>query len=257
LAAVDRAMKVELQAELARMMKDEQGKVDLDRFRACFPQVVELMTVVAKRKKEQEAHEAAQQRRQEAQEAYLRTPRGRLERAYGTYVIVKLCHEECRGYLSVYINDVELERARSAVSAIEAALLKEEPMLDTEAAWQQANKMRRLDQANQQGCNSFLRDLLCMAPSAPTPPKDFGRRERPSADMSKPREEKREALQPICNFADLDRLDMDTKRQRVTDCEATLRRRAADGTLCVGFSDDTMGECLEMQREIKERFPPY
>ena len=47
------------------------------------------------------------------------------------YVAIKRCYDARLGYLLVFINEVELERARSAMAAIEAGALKEEPTLQT------------------------------------------------------------------------------------------------------------------------------
>jgi hypothetical protein len=48
----------ELKTALARMMKGEQGQVNLDTFKACFPQMVELMKVTANQKKQEETQQA-------------------------------------------------------------------------------------------------------------------------------------------------------------------------------------------------------
>jgi hypothetical protein len=48
----------ELKAALARMIRSEQGQVNLDTFKACFPQMVELMKVTPNQKKQEETQQA-------------------------------------------------------------------------------------------------------------------------------------------------------------------------------------------------------
>ena len=50
--------------------------------------------------------------------------------AYAAYSIVQLCHQAREGYAGVYINDVELERARSASKALEKAAIAKDPTLE-------------------------------------------------------------------------------------------------------------------------------
>jgi hypothetical protein len=45
------------------------------------------------------------------------------------------------GYQLVYINEVELERAKHAANSIEASALKEDSSIDTSNTWQEATRL--------------------------------------------------------------------------------------------------------------------
>jgi hypothetical protein len=121
------------------------------------------------------ANNEAAHRQAEAQAArneWLSHPVNALSVAYGQYRIVTRCHEARDGYLVVYINDVEMERAKSAVTSIEAAMLKADPSIDTAATWNKvvANGIPTLQTYQ---CQDFYKTLLQGAPRVPVT-KDFG-----------------------------------------------------------------------------------
>jgi hypothetical protein len=99
--------------------------------------------------------------KQEAAIAESKKPVNRLFVAYQLYSNVQFCHEVRQGYLSVWINDVELERARLVTKAIEKVALAETPDLDTDAMWRKALKVAKDFNANQDHalrcCNSCWR----------------------------------------------------------------------------------------------------
>ena len=64
---------------------------------------------------------------------------------YRFYALVKYCHEIREGYLSVYINNVEMRRADKAIRAIVQKAVSEYNSIDTDKIWNLA-----LRQANNQ-----------------------------------------------------------------------------------------------------------
>jgi hypothetical protein len=112
-----------------------------------------------------------------------------LRRSYTNYILVKLCYEERRGYLSVYISDPEMARAKDAVSAIENALLsrgvdaarKDElwTSADTAARSRVAQLLRtdRLAHVARDECQSSFEALMTtwqsLDPNAGATKKDF------------------------------------------------------------------------------------
>src|SRR5438270_4980626 len=61
-----------------------------------------------------------------------------LQAAYKNYAIVKYCNEVRRGYVAVYINEIELARARTAIKAIEENAIAKNRNLNTDALWRSA-----------------------------------------------------------------------------------------------------------------------
>lgn len=82
---------------------------------------------------EQAAAEAAQER---ARIAAL--PSNRLRTGYAAFAHVNWCHDVRDGYAYKYINDVELERAKTAVKAIVEQTTKEDTSINTDEIWQKA-----------------------------------------------------------------------------------------------------------------------
>jgi hypothetical protein len=94
-------------------------------------------------------------------------PINRLESAYSAYQIVQRCYEA----MSVYIRAIQLERARRAVSAIEAAALAEDPSINSDEVWQRVARQRVRDEPA--WCMASFTYLINAAPPSP-PVKDFG-----------------------------------------------------------------------------------
>lgn len=68
----------------------------------------------------------------------LETAKSVLLLGYDYYVRVQACHTVRQGYLVVWINDVEMDRARRAVKALEQVYTKQYLSIDTTALFQQA-----------------------------------------------------------------------------------------------------------------------
>jgi len=144
-----------------------------DQFISCFPQGWEFAKATQQAKKEFEMRQ--EKARQEA-EIEAAKPVNRLRQAYFDYMVVKRCYDVRLGYQLVYINEVELERAKRAVNTIEASALKEDSSIDTGNAWQEGIRMIETSQryVEQYFCQKTFNDLLSAAPYSP-PVKDFGR----------------------------------------------------------------------------------
>lgn len=90
-----------------------------------------------------------------------------LGNAYRVYAFIKYCHEIHRGYLVVYVNDIELDRAREKIKAIEAPFIAAQPDLDTKEVFDGAAKslsdqvgLSRFMSVDGQTCHMALRQLL-------------------------------------------------------------------------------------------------
>jgi hypothetical protein len=67
------------------------------------------------------------------------------------------------GYLLVFVNDIELDRARQAVKASERQLQEKDPNLNTTAIWNEASKQTSLPIGPDQ-CKRTLGNLLNSSP---------------------------------------------------------------------------------------------
>jgi hypothetical protein len=113
---------------------------------ACFP---ELGTLIAM---------------QQAARAEYNRPVNKLFRAYELYSNVDFCHQHRQGYAYIWINDVEKERARTAVKALERAALAEQADLDTDYVWQKALQAAKGTSLDGNLCQEALHTLLSMSP---------------------------------------------------------------------------------------------
>ena len=90
-----------------------------------------------------------------------------LGNAYRVYAFVKYCNKIREGYLIVYVNDVELDRAREKIKAIEAPFVAANPGLGTKEVFDGATKslsdqvgLSRFMSVDGQTCHLALRQLL-------------------------------------------------------------------------------------------------
>jgi hypothetical protein len=130
------------------------------------------------RKMELQKREAARQheewqRRQEEARIEAAKPVNRLRLLYANYKYVKLCYATRLGYLVVWINDVEMDRTKTAVSAIERELLSQDPSLNTRDLWNAVGEPRP-QHVEEHVCRQTYSQVLSLAPAAPMP-KDFGK----------------------------------------------------------------------------------
>ena len=69
-------------------------------------------------------------------EAITASPQDKLYEAYRKYIYVKYCNETRQGYLVVWVNEVELDRARTRVKAIEDDVKAEKPQIIPDRLYQ-------------------------------------------------------------------------------------------------------------------------
>jgi len=162
-------------------VRQAMEKAGRDTWRACFPDFMVLLDEVAKRKAAVEdevaRRKAAEAKAREEAAAEAKKPVNRLRLAYKRYAYVKLCNEVRQGYLVVYINDIELDRARTAVKAVENHAVDEDKSLDTDALWKAANKELKGELVGRDTCQATFNDLLqqsaSVRPEDNVMPKDF------------------------------------------------------------------------------------
>jgi hypothetical protein len=103
----------------------------------------------------------------------MRRPVNVLKGAYAAYSILQLCHQVREGYLATDINDVELQRARTATKAIEQELIAKDPTIDPDKLFAEADKYARnkfsglLTVHRRTYCRSALDELLSSSPVSP------------------------------------------------------------------------------------------
>lgn len=161
----------------ARLRCDELKRAEAARFEAAKREYEAQRRIEeAKRKEEMERLRKMEEERRAAQAAEakeMRKPINRLRRAYSQYMYVRSCYRERQGYLVVWINDIEMERARGAVTLIENEVLNEEATIDTAAVWKELAE-RKPATIYEAQCKPTYNALTEAAPSLPDI-KDFGR----------------------------------------------------------------------------------
>lgn len=133
-----------------------------------FREEVELYTEIG-RTKTQQAAEIQRKKNAElaAAEAKIQAlPVNRLLNGYMAFGYVRFCHESREGYLVQYVNDVELKKAERAVKAIVEQTTKEDPSLDTDRVWQEAQSFNNGRHLNEGMCREALMDLFKRSPVA-------------------------------------------------------------------------------------------
>ena len=106
--------------------------VSVDTLQACYPGLSDLL-------REETLRREAENRRKELERIEAAKPIKR--QAYFNYMVVKRCYDVRLGYQLVYINEVELERAKEAVSAIETSAVQADSSIDTGNTWQEGVRM--------------------------------------------------------------------------------------------------------------------
>jgi TPR repeat protein len=139
---------------------------NLDTLQACFPGLADLLA-----EKSQRILDLDKARAEAAAEA--RKPVNRLLTAYKRYAYVKYCNEVRQGYAVVYVNDIELERARVTVKAVEDDGLHEDGSLDTKAMWNRAVSEIAGKYVDRGQCQMELQSLLQQNPKPSGIEKDF------------------------------------------------------------------------------------
>jgi hypothetical protein len=101
-------------------------------------------------------------------------PRALISAAYTQYSFVQLCHQVRKGYAIIDINDDELQRARAAAKAIETAAIAEDPTINPDKEFVEADKLARSTFSDGEDkerigelCRSVLNELLSSSPVSP------------------------------------------------------------------------------------------
>jgi hypothetical protein len=84
--------------------------------------------------------------------------------AYTLYIQLRWCHDVRDGYAVKYVNDVEMQRAETALKAIVKEQKVKEPGMNTDALWQQANDSVGGSLIGLDVCHFRLRKLMDMSP---------------------------------------------------------------------------------------------
>ena len=109
------------EAQLAE--EEERRKIEEDNRRR-----EEHERKIEAQKREADRQRAEWERRQEEEKIEAANPINELKDLYANYKYLKVCYAVLPGYLLVYqVNDIEMDRTKSAVSAIERQLLSETP----------------------------------------------------------------------------------------------------------------------------------
>lgn len=139
----------------------------------------EAARLLARPKPEEWLTEEWDQVEKDGRVVLVQRPRNRLIRAYAHYVVVKQCHEQRDGYVAVYINDIEMERAREAMGVLEKTVLAGDPSLPTAEMWAKVSSTVRVDfykghpwSQIRELCQTSLAAILRTVPPVPTA-KDF------------------------------------------------------------------------------------
>jgi hypothetical protein len=82
---------------------------------------------------------------------------------YRSWIYVDVCNKARAGYAVVFVNDIELERARKAVKAIEAKLKTDDPDLNPTQVWNDASRKSQIRVSPEQ-CQRTLANLLNLNP---------------------------------------------------------------------------------------------
>lgn len=126
----------------------------------------ELYAEISRSKAEQSAEIQRQKNAQRAaeEEKVQALPVNRLLNGYTAFGYVRFCHESRQGYLIQYVNDFEMQKAERAVKAIVAQTTKEDPSLDTDKVWREAQSINSGRHLNEGMCREALVDLFKRSP---------------------------------------------------------------------------------------------
>jgi hypothetical protein len=165
------------QAAREQAIKDEQDRIIADEEREIQDQQNEVARQKAIADAKLRAAEMQRTYDRQMEEARVRAEAKAIEdakpinvlfRAYTRYVWVDICHQNREGYLMVFINDVEMERAEKAIHAIIEQQKQRDPNLDTDLAYNEAVKeFKRMSRPiNGSFCKDWAyNELLNMSPA--------------------------------------------------------------------------------------------
>jgi hypothetical protein len=140
--------------------RDAISTLDMATTVACFPN---FKLAIEENRLAREAHAAERanaERERQMAESEQRKPSNILLMAYSRYIYLRRCFEERTGYATVYLTDVEIDRARKAISGIEKVMLNRDPNIDKDAEWRGANAFAGRAVADYGSCHIELANLL-------------------------------------------------------------------------------------------------
>jgi hypothetical protein len=101
-------------------------------------------------------------------------PRALISTAYTQYSFIQLCRQVRQGYAIINFNDDELQRARTAAKAIEKAAIAEDPTINPDKEFAEADELARSTFSDGEDkerigelCRSVLNALLSSSPVSP------------------------------------------------------------------------------------------
>jgi hypothetical protein len=130
---------------------------------------IERLEEASRRQAEQQKIAAEKARQQQIEMA---KPVNQLRLAYYRYSYIRSCYKIRLGYLAVWINDVELQRAKDAVTTRERMVLEQDSTINTDTEWSNVQaKMPQWYYENE--CRQYYNALITSIPRVPGK-KDFG-----------------------------------------------------------------------------------
>jgi hypothetical protein len=142
----------QIKAEAAVRQRDWDARAEQQR---------QAMIELAKRQA-QRAQQQASEQQEIARQAAM--PINRLLLGYRLYHYVSVCNQAREGFLVTSVNDVELERGRKAVKAIEARALNDDPSIDTDNVWQTSLKQPYFGSIHEEVCRAAIVRLVNSSP---------------------------------------------------------------------------------------------
>jgi hypothetical protein len=157
-------------AEVARVEAESQRRVEEAAKReaeAAQRAEAERKAAEAERKAakaEADARLEANRRAAEEQSREAAKPENQLREAYSLYILLKWCHDVRDGYLVQYVNDVEMHRVETAMKAIGDKLKAQDPNMDTDKIWKQADRAIVGKGIGSDSCHWWFRQFMGTSP---------------------------------------------------------------------------------------------
>jgi hypothetical protein len=166
------ALKARQDQEDARDREAARQQAEIDRHNDEARKALQAQEAERNRQAIETARIDAELRRQQAEAAQAKQaiedakPINRLFRGYQYFGHARFCHESRDGYLMVYVNDFEMEKAETAIKVLAEQSIKADPSIDTDKLWAEALKALEGAPAEQIPCHNSLLRLFNLVPSA-------------------------------------------------------------------------------------------
>ena len=116
-------------------------------------------TIKAEADRKQQIEQAEQDRVEQAWVVEDAKPRNVLVNAYRNYIAIRQCAASRDGYAIVYVVPERLEQAKVEIRTVESNALRQDPSIDKNAAWQEANGPDQLPEPDPDPTNRMLRAI--------------------------------------------------------------------------------------------------